>query len=228
MLMKLRLAPFLLAVLVAMLIGCSQDNPAQSQQIALPGQAVDAPGSEPAIDRRTMEVAVSNYPKVALQTDRGLIVIALYDDKAPVTVRNFEAYVESGHYTNTVFHRVVDNLLIQGGGYDTSYRLKSEREPVRSEANNGLRNLRGTVAVARRGNDPASNGAQFFINLVDNPQFDFNPGAASDAGYTVFGQVVEGMEVVDRIRRVPVAGRAGISDSSPQKAVILQSARMLD
>jgi cyclophilin family peptidyl-prolyl cis-trans isomerase len=228
MLMKLRLAPFLLAVIVAMLIGCSQDKPTQSQQITLPGQAVDAATGEAAIDRNTMEVAINNYPKVALQTNMGLIVIALYDDKAPVTVRNFVAYVESGHYSNTVFHRVVDNLLIQGGGYDTNYRLKSERAPIRNEANNGLRNLRGNVAVARRGNDPASNGAQFFINLVDNPQFDFNPGAAPDAGYTVFGQVVEGMDVLDRIRRVPVASRTGISDSSPQKAVILQSARMLD
>jgi cyclophilin family peptidyl-prolyl cis-trans isomerase len=109
---------------------------------------------------------------VVLQTNRGKVVIALFDDKAPATVRNFIAYVESGHYNNTVFHRVIDNLLIQGGGYGTDYQRKPERNPIQSEAN-GLRNLRGTMAAARRSNDASSVGAQFFINVVDNPQFSY-------------------------------------------------------
>jgi cyclophilin family peptidyl-prolyl cis-trans isomerase len=171
-------------------------------------------------------VSIVDYPRVVLSTDAGNVVIELYEDKAPLTVRHFMSYVEANHYDNTVFHRVIGNLLVQGGAYTADYRLKPDRGLIRSESNNGLRNLRGTVAAARRANEPDSAGAQFFINVVDNPQFDFV--ATTDAqsqGYTVFGRVVEGMEVIDGLRAVKVAPRAGIGDATPIKPIIIRQIR---
>jgi cyclophilin family peptidyl-prolyl cis-trans isomerase len=219
--MNTRLLTALLIIGMAVLTGCNNDNSTQSQQVTLPGQASD---TSVAALQISAEAVLAEYPKVALQTNRGAIVIALFDDKAPATVRNFIGYVESGHYNDTVFHRVVDNLLIQGGGYGTDYRLKAERNPIQSEAS-GLRNLRGTLAAARRSNDTASVGAQFFINLVDNPQFDANTTPSS--GYTVFGQVVEGMDVLDAIRAEPVMTRTGVGEYSPKQAVVVQSASLV-
>ena len=198
-------------------------QPAQvSQEVAIPG--VEAAG-----ERNIQEVAIVDYPRVVLSTDAGNVVIELYDDKAPLTVRNFMAYVEAGHYDNTVFHRVIGNLLVQGGAYTADYRLKPERGFIRSESNNGLRNLRGTVTAARRANEPDSAGAQFFINVVDNPQFDFVSAAdARSRGYTVFGRVVEGMEVIDAMRGVKVAPRAGIGDATPVKPIVIRQIRAAD
>lgn len=193
------------------------------------GQAV----SEMAIDtdaaRAAHQAALADYPKARLRTDAGDIVIALYADKAPETVRNFRAYAESGHYDGTVFHRVDGNLLIQGGAYTADYRIKPERGFIPSESGNGLRNLRGTVAAARRANDADSAGAQFFINLVDNPQFDFVSAAdPASRGYTVFGEVVEGMAVVDAIRRTPVANRPGIGAQVPKTPVVVTRVMLED
>jgi cyclophilin family peptidyl-prolyl cis-trans isomerase len=218
--MNNRLLTALLIIGMAVLTGCNNDNGTESQQVTLPGQVSDSV-AEP---QTSTEVVLADYPKVTLQTNRGAIVIALFDDKAPATVRNFIGYVESGHYNNTVFHRVVDNLLIQGGGYGTDYRLKAERSPIQSE-DSGMRNLRGTIAAARRSNDTASVGAQFFINLVDNPQFDAR--TTPNSGYTVFGQVVEGMDVLDAIRTEPVMTRTGVGEYSPKQPVVVQSASVL-
>jgi len=203
-----------------LLVSACGKQPSQvSQEVAIP--SVETAG-----ERDIQEVSIVNYPRVVLSTDAGNVVIELYEDKAPLTVRHFMSYVEANHYDNTVFHRVIGNLLVQGGAYTADYRLKPDRGLIRSESNNGLRNLRGTVAAARRANEPDSAGAQFFINVVDNPQFDFV--ATTDAqsqGYTVFGRVVEGMEVIDGLRAVKVAPRAGIGDATPIKPIIIRQIR---
>jgi cyclophilin family peptidyl-prolyl cis-trans isomerase len=203
-------------IAVALLLtGCGKPATQISQDIAIPGR--DASGQT-----RTQEVPVSGYPHVVLNTSAGNIVIALYQDKAPITVGNFMAYVKAGHYNNTVFHRVIGNLLVQGGAYTPRYQLKPERSPITSEADHGLQNLRGTVAAARRANAPNSAGAQFFINVVDNPQFDSVVTSNSARhGYTVFGRVVAGMEIVDRLRTTPVTPRSGISDAAPIRPIII-------
>ena len=207
------------ASLLLLLSACGKQPTQVSQEVAIPG--VEASG-----ERDIQEVAIVDYPRVVLSTDSGNVVIELYDDKAPLTVRNFMSYVEAGHYDNTVFHRVIGNLLVQGGAYTADYRLKPDREFIRSESNNGLRNLRGTVTAARRANEPDSAGSQFFINVVDNPQFDFVSAAdARSRGYTVFGRVVEGMDVIDGLRGVKVAPRAGVGDATPVKPIIISQIR---
>lgn len=208
------------AGLLLVLSACGKQPAQVSQEVAIP----DAGG-----ERTAQEVAIADYPKVVMTTDAGEVVIELYEDKAPQTVRNFMTYVEAGHYNSTVFHRVIGNLLVQGGAYTPDYRLKPDRGFIRSESNNGLRNLRGTVAAARRANDPDSAGSQFFINVVDNPQFDFVSAAdAHSRGYTVFGRVIKGMEVIDGMRSVKVGPRAGIGDATPLKPVIIRQIRAED
>ena len=135
--------------------------------------------------------------KVRMATSAGDIVIELDAAKAPGTVANFLGYVRSGHYDGTVFHRVIDGFMIQGGGMDARLREKPTKAPIKLEAGNGLSNVRGTLAMARTSN-PDSATAQFFINVADNPRLDSFGG-----GYAVFGRVIEGMDVVDRIRAVP-------------------------
>lgn len=210
-------AVFLLAVLCA----CSKPPAQISQDIAIPNSDANA-------ERHAQDATAADYPRAMISTDAGAIVIELYDDKAPLAVQNFIRYAEARHYDNTTFHRVIDNLLIQGGAYTPDYRLKPDSTFIRSEANNGLRNLRGTLAAARRANDPNSIGAQFFINLVDNPQFDYvSDHDAGAAGYTVFGRVVDGMTVVDGMRDVKVAPRAGIGDAVPVKPRLIHQIRIV-
>jgi peptidyl-prolyl cis-trans isomerase A (cyclophilin A) len=154
------------------------------------------------------------------RTALGTITIALDREKAPITVGNFLSYVRAGHYEGTVFHRVIANFMIQGGGYTADLEEKPTQAPIRNEARNGLRNSRGTVAMART-NDPDSATSQFFINLKDNHMLDFG---IAGAGYAVFGTVVEGMEVVDRIAAAPVTSR-GPHQSVPQVAVVIRNVR---
>jgi len=153
----------------------------------------------------------------------GTITIALHGDKAPVSVENFLDYVRAGHYDGTIFHRVMGNFMVQGGGYTPELEEKPTRAPIRNEARNGLRNSRGTVAMARL-NEPNSATSQFFINLKDNHMLDFGIGGA---GYAVFGEVVEGMDVVDRIAAVPTTSR-GQHQSVPTMAVVIRKARELN
>ncbi|WP_395769196.1 peptidylprolyl isomerase [Arenimonas sp.] len=210
------------ASLLLLLSACGKQPTQVSQEVAIPG-------AEAAGEHDIQEVAIVDYPRVVLSTDAGNVVIELYEDKSPLTVRNFMSYVESGHYDNTVFHRVIGNLLVQGGAYNADYRLKPDRGFIRSESNNGLRNLRGTVTAARRANEPDSAGSQFFINVVDNPQFDFVSAAdARSHGYTVFGRVVEGMDVIDGLRGVKVALRAGVGDATPVKPIIIRQIRVAE
>lgn len=139
---------------------------------------------------------------ILMKTTKGDIKLELDSAKAPKTVANFLKYVESGHYTGTIFHRVISNFMIQGGGHTADMTQKKAPWTVENEANNGLQNVRGSIAMART-SDPHSAGAQFFINVVDNSFLDFKAPTMQGWGYCVFGKVVEGMDVVDAIRNTP-------------------------
>lgn len=168
----------------------------------------------------------SAQPKVKLITNHGDIVIALNADKAPNTVANFIQYVEDGFYNGTIFHRVIENFMIQGGGFNEDFQQKTTQKPIKNEANNGLTNKRGSIAMARTG-DPHSATAQFFINTVDNSFLNFRAETTSDWGYAVFGEVVEGMDVVDKIRKVDTTLR-GPHQDVPADNVIIEKAELLN
>ncbi len=162
------------------------------------------------------------YPKVLLETNQGEIVLELYPEKAPETVENFLKYVRDGFYNGTIFHRVIKGFMIQGGGMTEGMSKKTTLDPVKNEAYNGLKNLRGTVAMART-MDPHSATAQFFINTVDNGFLDFKGQTATGWGYCVFGKVIKGMEVVDAIEQMPTTKKEGHSDV-PRSTVVLKKA----
>ena len=159
--------------------------------------------------------------KVRLQTSAGDIVIALQPDKAPRSVENFLQYVRAGHYDGTIFHRVIESFMIQGGGFDAQLNQKPTRAPIPLESRNGLNNVRGSVAMARTA-VPDSATAQFFINVVDNAFLDA-ANSRDGNGYAVFGQVVDGMDVVDRIRAVPTASR-GPHQNVPTMPITIRKA----
>ena len=163
--------------------------------------------------------------KVALNTNQGKIVLELDDEKAPESVKNFISYVESGHYEGTVFHRVIDGFMIQGGGFDIDMNQKPVQAAIKNEANNGLKNQIGTIAMART-NDPHSATAQFFINTVDNGFLDHTAESAQGWGYAVFGEVCTGIEVVNKIVNVKV-GSAGAHQDVPEEPVIIESASVV-
>ena len=162
---------------------------------------------------------------VKLHTNFGVIALELDAAKAPETVKNFLAYVESGHYGNTIFHRVIDGFMVQGGGFEPGMKQKPTRAPVKNEAANGLKNDRYTVAMART-NDPHSASAQFFINLKDNDFLNHTAPTPQGWGYCVFGKVVEGQDVVDRIKAVKT-GRSGMHQDVPQQDVIIERAEVV-
>jgi peptidyl-prolyl cis-trans isomerase B (cyclophilin B) len=159
---------------------------------------------------------------IKLTTNHGVIALELNAGKAPKTVANFLAYVAAGHYDNTVFHRVIKNFMIQGGGFEPNMNQKPCQAPVENEAANGLKNKRGTVAMART-NDPHSATAQFFINVADNGFLNHTAISAQGWGYAVFGKVVSGTEVVDKIKAVKT-GRKGHHDDVPLVDVIIEKA----
>lgn len=166
--------------------------------------------------------------KVRLDTSLGPITVELADAKAPQTVANFLTYAREGFYNGTIFHRVIDGFMIQGGGFTPEFQQKPTHPPVANEANNGLKNLRGAIAMARTG-DPQSATAQFFINVKDNPSLDHQAPTPQGWGYAVFGKVVEGMEVVDKIRQTPTGsgGPGNRFSDVPQTPVILQTVTVL-
>jgi cyclophilin family peptidyl-prolyl cis-trans isomerase len=174
---------------------------------------------------RADDAVPSSNPEVRVTTNMGSFVIELYPDRAPLTVANFLRYVREGFYTNTIFHRVVANFVVQGGGHDANppYVLKPTYPPVVNESGNGLQNKRGAVGLARAAG-PHTGNAQFYINLVDNPELDPLP---TRWGYTVFGQVVEGMDVVDRIGVVPTGAFGPFKSDAPLKPVIIQSVEVI-
>jgi len=159
---------------------------------------------------------------VKLHTNLGTIVLELDADKAPATIANFLHYVSDGHYANTVFHRVIDGFMIQGGGFEPDMKQKPTRKPVKNEANNGLKNDAYTIAMART-SDPHSATAQFFINVGDNHFLNFTTATPQGWGYCVFGRVVEGAEVVDKIRKVKTGSRAMHPDVPIEDVVIEQA-----
>jgi peptidyl-prolyl cis-trans isomerase B (cyclophilin B) len=167
--------------------------------------------------------AFAANPQVELKTSMGAITIELYSDKAPKTVENFLQYVKDGHYKGTLFHRVIPGFMIQGGGFSADFAEKQTRGPIQNEAGNGLKNEPGTLAMARRP-DPHSATAQFFINVADNQPLNFAPG---NPGYAVFGKVVKGMDVVNRIAGVPTGTGPGGHRDVPRKPVVIEDAHLL-
>ncbi|ACY85533.1 peptidylprolyl isomerase B [Edwardsiella piscicida] len=157
---------------------------------------------------------------VTFHTNHGDIVIKTFDDKAPATVANFLEYCRDGFYDNTIFHRVIDGFMIQGGGFEPGMKQKATKAPIKNEANNGLKNTRGTLSMART-NDPHSATAQFFINVVDNDFLNFRSERPDGWGYAVFAEVVDGMDVVDKIKGVST-GRNGMHQDVPREDVIIQ------
>lgn len=163
---------------------------------------------------------------IKLHTNHGVITLNLFADKAPETVANFIQYVKDGHYDNTIFHRVISNFMIQGGGFDSDMKQKSTRETIKNEANNGLSNKKGTIAMART-MEPHSASAQFFINVKDNDFLDHSAPTVQGWGYAVFGEVVEGMDVVDAIKNVATTSKGGHQDV-PRDAVIIEKAEIVE
>lgn len=162
-------------------------------------------------------------PHVLLKTNMGDIVLELNADKAPVTVANFVQYVKSGQYNGTIFHRVINGFMIQGGGFDKDMREKPTQAPIKNEAKNGLKNEAYTIAMARTA-DPQSAAAQFFINVANNAPLDYP--SRDGWGYAVFGKVIKGADVVDQIKQVQT-GSSGMFSDVPVKPVIIQSATLL-
>ncbi len=171
------------------------------------------------------ETAKGN-PQVVLETTKGKIVLELYPDKAPVTVKNFLAYVDAKFYDGTIFHRVIPNFMIQGGGFTADMNQKPTTDPIQNEADNGLKNRRGTIAMART-NIPDSATSQFFINSVNNDFLNFKSKSAQGWGYAVFGKVAEGLDVVDAISAVKT-GTSGRFRDVPAEPVVIKSARRVD
>ncbi|MBH9578576.1 peptidylprolyl isomerase [Inhella proteolytica] len=160
--------------------------------------------------------------QVELHTNQGLIRIELDAEKAPISAENFLGYVRRGHYDGTIFHRVIKGFMIQGGGFTAEMQQKPTEAPIQNEANNGLKNLKYTLAMART-NAPHSASAQFFINTVDNDFLDFKSESSSGWGYAVFGRVVEGQGIVDAIEKVRT-GRSGFHENVPVEPIVVEKA----
>jgi peptidyl-prolyl cis-trans isomerase B (cyclophilin B) len=182
--------------------------------IALIGAALSFGTSSLAAEEKSMA-----NPVVVMETSEGTIKIELWADKAPKTVENFLSYVDEKFYDGTIFHRVIENFMIQGGGFTADMKQKNTRAPIKNEAKADLKNLRGAIAMARTGIVDSAT-AQFFINVVDNPFLDHAGETPRTFGYAVFGKVIDGMDVVDKIRK----GRTGEGDA-PVKVVLIKSVR---
>ena len=168
--------------------------------------------------------AAEQTTQVRVTTNLGQFVIEVFNERAPLTSANFLRYVREGFYSNTIFHRVVANFVIQGGGHDaTTLQLKPTHDPVFNESGNGLQNKRGTVGMAR-GGSPHSGNAQFYVNLVDNPDLDPVP---TRWGYAVFGHIVQGMDVIDRIGETPTGAAGQFKSDSPLKPVIIEKVEII-
>lgn len=165
-------------------------------------------------------------PRVELDTSMGKIVLELDAKKAPGTVKNFLQYVKDKHYDGTIFHRVIDRFMIQGGGFTADYKKKPTRDPIQNEADNGLKNLTGTIAMARTPN-PHSGSNQFFINVSDNTFLNHKEKSMRGWGYCVFGKVVKGMELVMKIGKVKTGPGGSFPKDVPQEAILIKTARLL-
>ncbi len=170
------------------------------------------------------DAKASGNPQVTFETNHGNIVLELYPQKAPKTVANFLQYVESGFYTDTIFHRVINGFMIQGGGFTANMQEKITRDPIKNEAANGLGNDVGTISMART-SDPDSATAQFFINLVNNQMLNYRGDSPDEIGYCVFGRVITGMDVVREIANVST-GNAGPHGNVPQAPIVIKSIKL--
>jgi len=179
---------------------------------------------KPQTPKDQADMTKKTEPRVVLKTTKGDIVIELDSEKAPVTVENFLRYVDEGFYNGTIFHRVISTFMIQGGGFTTDKNQKAPHGPITNEASNGLKNNRGTIAMARTSN-PDSATCQFFINVVDNGALNY--AGPANPGYAVFGRVVEGMDAVDAIRNVKTANQGGAFANAPVEQVIIETASRL-
>lgn len=206
---------------LAALPGCgSGSNPAEAPAASI-SPAAQATAAKPA---RPARPPVNLHPKVAFQTTAGEFVLELDAEKAPQTVQNFLLYLDEGHYDRTLLHQVVKGCVIVGGTYDENLVERKNHPPIMNEAHNGLKNVRGTIAMARRANLVDSATSQFFINLADNGYLDHKQRTVEDYGYCVFGKVVSGLEVLDRIALVEVRD-AGEFASSPVEKIVVNSVR---
>ena len=170
----------------------------------------------------TEKIMSETQTKVKLTTTLGEIIIQLNTEKAPLSSANFLTYVNEGFYNGTIFHRVIPDFMAQGGGFDTSFNQKAVHAPIKNEANNGLTNTRGTLAMART-NDPNSATAQFFINYKDNTFLNHTSQTSSGWGYAVFGEVIEGMDIVDAMAKQPTSNRGGHQDV-PKTDIVIEKA----
>lgn len=168
----------------------------------------------------------ATHPQVRLTTSKGDITLELNAEKAPKTVANFLDYVGKGHYDSTIFHRVISNFMVQGGGFDADFNQKPAPNTVENEADNGLKNVNGAVAMART-MDPHSASAQFFINVKDNDFLNHSSKTPQGWGYAVFGQVIEGMDVVEAIKAVPTGNKMGHQDV-PQENILIEKAEVVN
>lgn len=169
--------------------------------------------------------AESTTTKILLETSKGNIVLELYPQLAPVTVKNFLSYVDEGYYNNTIFHRVINSFMIQGGGFDAELNKKDTHDAISNEADNGLDNDRGTIAMART-SDPNSATSQFFINHVDNDSLNHKSRSSRGWGYCVFGKVTQGMETVDAIADVFTTTRKGMQNVPEEPVLIIKASRL--
>jgi peptidyl-prolyl cis-trans isomerase A (cyclophilin A)/peptidyl-prolyl cis-trans isomerase B (cyclophilin B) len=212
-----------LAAFAAPTLAQAPAKPAPAPAATKPAPAPAKPAADAAKAAAPGDAAIaSTHPKVLIKTNLGDMTVELYEDKAPKSVENFLQYAKDGFYDGTVFHRVIDGFMIQGGGFTRDLTQKRTRAPVHNEANNGLSNMRGTLAMART-SDPHSATAQFFINVVDNKRLDY----VSDAngmtwGYCVFGKVIEGLDVVDKIKAVPTAAQGPLPRDVPTTPVVIE------
>ena len=211
------------ALAVALAGGMSVSAQDDVATAPVPGAAVEeiAAPAEPAPETEQAK----ETDMVIIKTTLGDIKVKLAADKAPLTVANFLAYADAGHYNGTIFHRVIDGFMIQGGGFDANMRQKPTNAPIKNEAANGLRNKRGTLAMARTMVVDSAT-SQFFINVKDNGFLDFRAPNPQGFGYCVFGEVVEGMDVVDQIKGVRTTTKAGMSDVPLETVEILSVARV--
>nr|WP_176456545.1 peptidylprolyl isomerase [Bordetella genomosp. 4] len=211
-----RYSPLHLLRLAACSVALAIVPAAASAQAATPSTPSSKEGTKP----------MSTSPRVKLQTNQGDIVITLDAEKAPKTVENFLSYVKSGFYNGTIFHRVIDGFMIQGGGFEAGLKQKPTQAPIENEANNGLKNDKYTLAMART-SDPHSATAQFFINVANNDFLNFTAPTPNGWGYAVFGKVTEGTEVVDKIKGVKT-GNSGFHQNVPTEDVVIEKAEVLE
>ena len=223
---SVRSAALLIALWLPSCGGGGGSDSAESESAAdeaAPAEADDVP--DVAAPEGPADLATPGAPVVLMRTTAGDLRIELYPQEAPQTVDNFLRYVEDGHYDGTIFHRVVRGFVIQGGGFTADMDERDTREPISNEAENGLKNMRGTLSMART-SDPHSATSQFFVNTKDNAMLDHTGPNPRGWGYAVFGKVIAGMEAVDRIEGSPVVSRAGHNDV-PETPIVVESATVV-